>query len=56
MFPPDSLNNRYFLMRAGEDQLLARDEIMTNKVYTNAFDHGLTKNGIFLVHNIKELM
>jgi len=45
MFPPESLNNRYFLMRAGEDELLARDEIMTNKVYTNVFDHGLTKNG-----------
>eukprot|EP00466_Bigelowiella_natans_P014460 jgi/Bigna1/67239/fgenesh1_pg.3_\ len=45
MYPPDELNNRYILMRAGEDQLLARDEIMTNKVYTNAFDHALTNTG-----------
>jgi len=45
MFPPDSLNNRYFLLRAGEDQLLARDTIITNKVYTNSFEHGLTGTG-----------
>eukprot|EP00470_Lotharella_oceanica_P017227 CAMPEP_0170186944 /NCGR_PEP_ID=MMETSP0040_2-20121228/40515_1 /TAXON_ID=641309 /ORGANISM="Lotharella oceanica, Strain CCMP622" /LENGTH=341 /DNA_ID=CAMNT_0010433831 /DNA_START=11 /DNA_END=1036 /DNA_ORIENTATION=+ len=45
MFPPESLNNRYFLLRAGEDQLLARDTIITNKVYTNSFEHGLTSTG-----------
>ncbi|GAB5356567.1 hypothetical protein AAMO2058_000301100 [Amorphochlora amoebiformis] len=45
MFPPENLNNRYFLLRAGEDDLQSRNTIITNKVYINSFEHGLTSKG-----------
>mmetsp|Transcript_7517 Transcript_7517/g.11383 ORF Transcript_7517/g.11383 Transcript_7517/m.11383 type:complete len:336 (-) Transcript_7517:111-1118(-) len=44
-YPPKYLNNRYLLMRAGEDSLEARNIITTNKVKGDSMEHGLTDEG-----------